>query len=93
MICMERITLIIKLGDVQADVNNSDKKVVFYYSLSNFGGTLEMPLINCEIDLILTWPVNWVISDAVNEATTIVMTYRKLHIPILNYHVKSIQIN
>ena len=33
MICMERITLIIKLGDVQADVNNSDKKVVFYYWL------------------------------------------------------------
>ena len=26
MICMERITLIIKLGDVQADVNNNDKK-------------------------------------------------------------------
>ena len=57
--------------------------------LSNFGGTLEMPLINCEIDLILTWPVNWVISDAVNEATAIVMTYRKLHIPILNYHARA----
>ena len=23
--------------------------------LSNFGGILEMPLINCEINLILTW--------------------------------------
>ena len=25
--------------------------------LSNFWRTLEMPLINCEVELILTWPV------------------------------------
>ena len=25
---------------------------------SNFGGTLEMSLINCEINLILTWSAN-----------------------------------
>ena len=29
--------------------------------LSNFWRTLEMPLINCEIELILTWSQNCVI--------------------------------
>ena len=29
--------------------------------LSNFWRTLEMPLINCEVNLILTWSANCVI--------------------------------
>ena len=29
--------------------------------LSNFSRTLEMPLINCEVNLILTWPTVCVI--------------------------------
>ena len=29
--------------------------------LSNFWRTLEMPLINCEIELILTWSRNYVV--------------------------------
>ena len=32
--------------------------------LSNFWRTLEMPLINCKINLILTWFENFVISNA-----------------------------
>ena len=32
--------------------------------LSNFWRTLEMPLINCKINLILTWPKDCVISSA-----------------------------
>ena len=31
--------------------------------LSNFWRTLAMPLIDCEIDLILTWSPNCVISN------------------------------
>ena len=42
--------------------------------LSNFWRTLEMPLINCEIDLILTWSANCVLSDAQNQATTFAIT-------------------
>ena len=34
--------------------------------LSNFWRTLEMPLINCEINLILTWSVNCVIISTNN---------------------------
>ena len=33
---------------------NVKNKVKLNY-LSNFWGTLEMPLINCELNLILTW--------------------------------------
>ena len=33
-----------------------------------------MPLINCEIDLILTWSANCVLSDAQNQATTFAIT-------------------
>ena len=34
---------------------------------SNFWRTLAMPLINCEINLILTWPKNCVISSAIGK--------------------------
>ena len=35
--------------------------------LSNFWRTLEMPLINCEVNLILTWPKDCVISSGTEE--------------------------
>ena len=35
--------------------------------LSNFWRTLEMPLINCEINLILTWSTDFVISSATGK--------------------------
>ena len=40
---------------------NVEIMVPLKYS-SNFWRTLEMPLINCEINLVLTWPGNCVIS-------------------------------
>ena len=41
--------------------------------LSNFSRTLEMPLINCEINLILTWSSTCVITNS-----TIPETFAKL---------------
>ena len=35
--------------------------------LSNLGKTLERPLINCEINLNLTWPEDFAISFATGE--------------------------
>ena len=35
--------------------------------LGNFWRTLEMPLINCEIDLILTWSTDCVTSSAAGK--------------------------
>ena len=37
--------------------------------LSNLGKTLERPLINCEINLNLTWPEDFAISFATGEIT------------------------
>ena len=59
-------------------------KIMALKFLSNFGRTLEMPLINCEINLIFTWSANCVISNAaVNQATTFAITYTKLYVPIV----------
>ena len=38
--------------------------------LSNFWRTLQMPLINCEVNLILTWSSNCVITNSVVTLST-----------------------
>ena len=50
--------------------------------LSNFWRTLEMPLINCEIELILTWSANFVIiyRDIANQNPTFTITDANLQI-------------
>ena len=50
--------------------------------LSNFWITLEMPLINCEINLILTWPEKCVLSND-TKATTFAITVTKLYVPVV----------
>ena len=50
--------------------------------LSNFWRTLEMPLINCELELILTWSKNCVISSATGQ-TKSAITETKLYVPAL----------
>ena len=57
--------------------------VPFKY-LSNFWRDIEMPLINCEINLIITCSENCVISNAVaNQATTFTTTDTKLYVSIV----------
>ena len=53
--------------------------------LSNFQRTLEMPLINCEVNLILTWPANCVIvsTDVANQNAMVTITEPKLYVPIV----------
>ena len=50
--------------------------------LRNFWKTLEMPLINCEINFILTWSENCVISSAPRK-TKFTITDKKLYVPIV----------
>ena len=50
--------------------------------LSNCGRTLEMPLINCEIDLFLTWSDKYVLSSD-TKATTFAITETKLYVVTL----------
>ena len=53
--------------------------------LSNFWRTLEMPLINCEVNLILTWSSSCVlIATAIqNQAATFEITDTKLYVPVV----------
>ena len=52
--------------------------------LTNLWRTLEIALTNYEINLILTWSANCVISNAAaNKATTFAITDTKLHVPVL----------
>ena len=52
--------------------------------LSNFWRTLEMLLINCESNLILTWSTNCVLSNAAPiQATTFIITDTKLYVPVV----------
>ena len=50
--------------------------------LSNFWRTLEMPLINCEVNLILTWSSTCVVTDS-NGAETFAITDTKLYVPVV----------
>ena len=50
--------------------------------LSNFWRTLEMSLINCEINLILTWSSTCVITDS-NGAGTFAITDTKLYVRVV----------
>ena len=50
--------------------------------LSNFWRTPEMPLINCEINLILTWSEKCVLSND-TKAKMFPINYTKLYIPVV----------
>ena len=53
--------------------------------LSNFWRTLEMPLINCEVNLILTWTSTCVVisSSNQNRVPTFAITDTKLYVPVV----------
>ena len=53
--------------------------------LSNFWRTLEVPLINCEVNLILTWSANCVIvsTDVANQIVTFAIIDTKLYVPVV----------
>ena len=45
------------------------KIMVLLKYLSNFWRTLEMPLINCEVNLILTWLLTCIITNSTGAGT------------------------
>ena len=53
--------------------------------LSNFWRTLEMPLINCEVNLILTWSSTCVLiaTGIQNQNATFAITDTKLYVPVV----------
>ena len=69
-------------------VDNGTKNVEIMVPLkylSNFWRTLEMPLMNCEINLMLIWSANCVIvfTDVANQITTFTITDTKLYVSVV----------
>ena len=57
--------------------------------LSNFWRTLEMPLVNCDINLDLNWSKNCVIvANNADKDTAFSMTDRKLYVPVVTFQFK-----
>ena len=53
--------------------------------LSFFWRTLQMPLVNCEIELILDWSANCVITSTnnANQVPTFTITETNLYVPVV----------
>ena len=53
--------------------------------LSNFWRTVQMPLINCEINLILIWSINCVIvsTNVANQNGTFAIADTKFYVPVV----------
>ena len=70
-------------GKTPNDGNEKDVEIMVPLKyLSNFWRTLGMPLINCEVNLILTWSSTCVITDS-HGAGTFAITDTKLYVPIV----------
>ena len=67
----------------QAGRINNVKIVVPLKYLSNFWRSLEMPLINCKIELSLKWIENCILSSS-GTAATFTITDTKLYVPVVN---------
>ena len=91
---MLRVILVVFLskiaGRIQNYVTKNVKIIVPLKYLSNFWRTLEMPLINCEMNTYLTWSENciivtrdhgvWVAKFEINHA--------KLYVPVVTLSVQ-----
>ena len=70
-------------GNTPTDGNTKDVEILVPLKyLSNFWKTPEIPLINCEVELILTWSKDCVISSATGE-TKFTITEIKVYVPVI----------
>ena len=75
-------------GKTPDDDNEKDVVIMVPLKyLSNFWRTLEKPLINCEVNLILTWSSTCVITNSAG-AETFEITDTKLYVPIVTLSTK-----
>ena len=81
---MLRLNLNKKIADKTENngTRNVDIMVPSKY-LSNFRRTLEISLINCKIDFILSSSTNCVLSNAADQATAFATTDRKRYVPVV----------
>ena len=75
-------------GKARNDDNEKDVEIMVPLKyLSNFCRTLEMPFINCEVNLILTWSSTCVITNSTG-AGTFEITDTKLYVPVVTLSTK-----
>ena len=57
--------------------------------LSNIWKSLEIPLINCKVELLLKWIENYVLTTAANAAKAIFkITDDKIYVPIVTLSIE-----
>ena len=81
---------LIKGIDDDNNVNNLKLVVPLKY-VSNFFRSLEMPLVNCKIDLELTWHKDCMIScvnAAAGQVVSFMITNTKLYVPVVTLSTK-----
>ena len=77
-------------GTDDNNVNNVKLVVPLKY-VSNFFRSLEMPLVNCKIDLKLTWHKDCMISSvdpAAGQVVSFMITNTKLYVPVVTLSTK-----
>ena len=75
-------------GKTPNDDNEKDVEIMVPLKyLSNFWRTLELPLINCEVNLILTWSSTCLITNSTG-AGTFEITDTKLYVPAVALSTK-----
>ena len=70
---------------------NNVKLVVPLKYVSSFFRSLEMPLVNCKIDLELTWHKDCIISSvnaAAGQVVSFMITNTKLYVPVVTLSTK-----
>ena len=72
-------------GQTGNDGTKDVEKMVPLKYLSSFWRTLEMPLINCKVNLILTWSLTCVIvsTNNANQGATFTITNTRLYVPVV----------
>ena len=78
-------TRIIGQADDNGRIDNVEIMVPLRY-LNNFWRTVEMPLINCEVELFLTWSADRVIvyTNVAEQVTTFSITDTNLYVPVVS---------
>ena len=75
-------------GKTPSNGNTKDVEIIVPLKyLSNFWRTLEMLLINCEVNLILTWSKNCAITNSAGEGK-FAITQTKLYVPVVTLSTK-----
>ena len=76
-------------NDADGERDNIEIMIPLEY-LSNFWRTLENPLINCEVNLILTWSENCFIvyTNIANQGAKLEIKDAKLYVPVITSSTK-----